>query len=174
MTAILYMLGGAAIGAGISILLYVLGFGVELINCACQIITCNCEGGDAIPGMWEVSTFKNIFLFCAICGAVIGLVYGIYKMKEVADEEAARKYEENSEIARKQREHRAGDLKKIAMSAERICNKNESNFKPLVSTIYESNDQMQDILNELTMVAEMQGKVKSISKKISEKGDVQK
>lgn len=174
MTAILYMLGGAAIGAGISILLYVLGFGVELINCACQIITCNCDGGDAIPGMWEGSTFKSVFLFCVICGAIIGLVYGIYKMKEVADEEAARKYEENSEIARRQREHRAGDVKKIAMSAERICNKNESNFKPIVSTTYESSNQMQGILNELVNVAEMQGKVKVISKKMSEKGDAQK
>lgn len=45
MTAILWMLGGAATGAGVALILYVLGFGVELVNCACQILTCNCDGG---------------------------------------------------------------------------------------------------------------------------------
>jgi hypothetical protein len=45
MTAILCMLAGAGIGAGVAVLLYVLGFGIELLNCACQILTCNCDGG---------------------------------------------------------------------------------------------------------------------------------
>lgn len=35
MTAILCMLAGAGIGAGVVLILYVLGFGVELLNCAC-------------------------------------------------------------------------------------------------------------------------------------------
>ena len=60
MTAILWMLGGAAAGAGVALILYVLGFGVELVNCACQILTCNCDGGDAIPGMWSGDSFLHV------------------------------------------------------------------------------------------------------------------
>lgn len=86
MTAILCMLAGAGIGAGVVLILYVLGFGVELLNCACQILTCNCDGGDAIPWMWSGDSFGHVLLFCTIAGAVIGLIYGIYKMKATADE----------------------------------------------------------------------------------------
>ena len=62
MTAILCMLAGAGIGAGVVLILYVLGFGVELLNCACQILTCNCDGGDAIPWMWSGDSFGHVLL----------------------------------------------------------------------------------------------------------------
>lgn len=70
MTAILCMLAGAGIGAGVVLILYVLGFGVELLNCACQILTCNCDGGDAIPWMWSGDSFGHVLLFCTIADAV--------------------------------------------------------------------------------------------------------
>ena len=111
MTAILCMLAGAVIGAGVALILYVLGFGVELLNCACQILTCNCDGGNAIPGMWSGDSFGHALLFCTIAGAAIGLIYGICKMKVAADEETARRNAENSEEARKQRVKWADDEK---------------------------------------------------------------
>ena len=173
MTAIICMLAGAGIGAGVALILYVLGFGVELLNCACQILTCNCDGGDAIPGMWSGDSFGHVLLFCTIAGAVIGLIYGIYKMKAAADEEAARRNAENSEEARKQRVKWADEVKQKALNVNNTCERNKSSDKPLVSTSYESSSQMRDIMNELTKAAELQGKVDSIADEMTKKGGVQ-
>lgn len=173
MTAILCMLAGAAIGAGVALILYVLGFGLELLNCACQIITCNCDGGDAIPGMWSGDSFLNVLLFCSIAGAVIGLVYGIIKMKQVADEETARKNAATSEEARKQRKKWASEIKQKALNVNNTCDKNKSADKPIVSTSYQAGAQMEDIMKELTKVAELQGKVDSIVEEIEKKGGAQ-
>lgn len=171
MTAILWMLGGAVIGAVVSLLLYVLGFGIEILNCACQIITCNCNfDDDAIPGMWEDGAFFNVLIFCAIAGAIIGLIYGLYKMKVAADEEAARKSAENSEAARQQRVKWAGEIKQKALTVSGTCDKNKSADKPLVSTTYQAGSQMKDIVHELTKVAELQGKVDSIADDLTKKG----
>lgn len=174
MTAILWMLGGAAAGAGVALALYLLGFGVELVNCACNILTCNCDGGDAIPGMWNGDSFFNVLLFCSIGGAVIGLIYGIYKMKSAADEETARRNAEYSEEARKQRVKWADEAKTKALNVNNICERNKSADKPLVSTTYQASSQMKEIMNELTKVAELQGKVDSIADELSKKGGVQR
>lgn len=173
MTAILWMLGGAATGAGVALILYVLGFGVELVNCACQILTCNCDGGDAIPGMWSGDSFLHVLLFCAIGGAVIGLIYGIYKMKAAADEETARRNAENSEEARKQRVKWADEVKQKALNVNNTCERNKSADKPLVSTTYQASSQMKEIINELIKAAELQGKVDSIADELSKKGGAQ-
>ena len=173
MTAILWMLGGAAAGAGVALILYVLGFGVELVNCACQILTCNCDGGDAIPGMWSGDSFLHVLLFCTIGGAVIGLIYGIYKMKAAADEETARRNAENSEEARKQRVKWADKAKQNALNVNNTCERNKSVDKPLVSTTYQASSQMKEIMNELTKAAELQGKVDSIADELSKKGGAQ-
>ena len=173
MTAILCMLAGAAIGAGVALVLYVLGFGLELLNCACQIITCNCDGGDAIPGMWSGDSFLHVLLFCSIAGAVIGLVYGIYKMKEAADAEVAQRNAETSEEARKQRKKWASEIKQKALNVNNTCNQNKSTDKPIVSTSYQAGTQMESIMNELAKAAELQGKVDSIVDEIEKKGGVQ-
>lgn len=170
MTAILWMFGGAAIGVAVSLMLYVLGFGVELLNCACQIITCNCDGGDAIPGMWEDGSFWNVSLFCAIAGAVIGLIYGICKMKTAADEEAARRNAENSEKARKQRVKWAGEVKQKALKISNICSRNASSDPFLVSVMYKTDVQMKCIIDEMTKVAEVEGKIDALAEKLSKKG----
>lgn len=170
MTAILWMLGGALIGAVVSLILYVLGFGIEILNCACQIITCNCSGDDAIPGMWEDGAFFNVLIFCAIAGAIIGLIYGLYKMKIASDEEAARKSAEDSEAARQQRVKWAEEIKQKALTVSGTCDKNKSADKPLVSTTYQASSKMKDILFELTKVAELQGKVDSIADDLTERG----
>lgn len=128
MTAILSMLAGAGIGAGVALIIYVLGFCIELINCACQIITCDCDGGDAIPAMWEGGSFVTILLFCTIAGAVIGLIYGIYKMKVASDEEARRKAAADSEEAKNQRMKWAGEVKQKALSVASTCDKNAKDY----------------------------------------------
>lgn len=170
MTAILAMLAGAIIGACVALVLYVIGFGVELINCACQIITCDCDGGDAIPGMWSSSSFVSVLLFCAIAGAIIGLVYGIYKMKVKADEEARRRVAVNSEEARKQRVNWASEIKEKSLNVANICAKNKRINKNLISTTYQASNQMTEIINELTRVTEKQGKVDSLAEELSKKG----
>jgi len=169
MTAILWMLGGAAAGAGVALILYALGFVVEILNCACNIISCNCDGGDAIPGMWNGDAFLHVLIFCTIGGAIIGLVYGLYKMKAAADEETARKNAEYSEKARKQRVKWADEVKQKALNVNNICEKNKVSDKPLVSTTYQASSEMEDIMNELTKVAELQGKVDSIADELAKK-----
>lgn len=173
MTAILCMLAGAGIGAGVALILYVLGFGVELLNVACQILTCNCDGGDAIPEMWSGGSFGHVLFFCAIAGAVVGLIYGFYKMKAAADEETARRNAENSEEARKQRVKWADEAKQNALNVNNTCERNKSADRPLVSTTYQSGSLMKEIINELTKAAELQGKVDSIADELSKKGGVQ-
>ena len=50
------------------------------------------------------------------------------------------------------------------------CSRNKTSDKPLVSTTYKANAQMTEIMNELTKVAEKQGKVDSLAEELSKKG----
>ena len=174
MTAILAMLAGAGIGAGVAIVLYILGFGIELINCACQIITCDCNGGDAIPAMWEGGSFMSVLLFCTIAGAVIGLIYGIYKMKVASDEEARRRAAADSEEAKKQRIKWAGEVKQKALSVANTCEKNAKDYKALISPNYKADSQMDTIMKELANAAELKGKVDAMAKNKKTKGGASK
>lgn len=174
MTAILAMLAGAGIGAGVALALYVLGFGVELINCACQIITCDCDGGDAIPAMWEGGSFWSVLLFCTIAGAVIGLIYGIYKMKVASDEEARRRAAADSEEAKNQRTKWAGEVKQKALSVANSCEKNAKDYKALISPNYKSDSQMETIMKELANAAELRGKVDAMANDAKTKGGASK
>lgn len=172
MTAILAMFAGAGIGACVAGALYLLGFGIELINCACQIITCDCEGGDAIPGMWNGDSFWSILLFCTIAGAVVGLVYGLYKMKMASDEESRRRAAAESEEAKNQRIKWAGEVKQKALSVANSCEKNAKEYKQLVSPQYKSDSQMDEIIKELANVADLKGKVDSMANDVRSKGGV--
>ena len=174
MTAILSMLAGAGIGAGVALALYVLGFGVELLNCACQIITCDCDGGDAIPAMWEGGSFWSVLLFCTIAGAVIGLIYGIYKMKVASDEAARLRDAANSEEAKKQRMKWAGEVKQKALSVANTCDKNAKAYKPLITPEYKANAQMDSIINELANASELKGKVDAMANDTKTKGGASK
>lgn len=174
MTAVLWMLGGAVAGAVLSLVLYLLGGIVELFNCACHIVSCNCEGGDAIPWLWNGESFLTVLLFCSIGGAIIGLVYGICKMKSASNAKKARIAAENSEEAKKQRVKWAKEAKQRAVNVYNTCERNESSDKPLVSTTYQSNQQMRNILIELTKAVELQGKVDSITDELSKKDGAQR
>ncbi len=173
MTAILWMLGGAAAGAGGAVALYVLGFGVELLNCTCQILSCNLDGGDAIPGMWNGESFGNVLIFCIIGGAIVGLFYGLYKMKAEADEEELKKRTRDSEEAKRQRLRWADEIKQKALNVNETCEQNRLADKPLVSTTYQASAQMKNIIDELTKAAELQGKIDGIADNLIKKGDAE-
>ena len=103
-------------------------------------------------------------------GAVVGFFYGIYKAKEESDAETAKRNAANSEEARKQRVKWAGEVKQKALNVNNTCSGNKTADKPLVSTTYKANTQMTEIMNELTRVAEKQGKVDSLAEELSKKG----
>lgn len=171
MTAILCMLAGAGIGAGVALALYVLGGCVEILNCACQIATCNCEGDSAMPGIWNGDTFLHVLLFCVIGGAIIGLIVGLCKMKAAADEETAKRNFANSEEAKRQREKWAGQVKQRALQVTNSCDQNKSIDKTIVSTNYKSSSLMKEIMKEFSNISEIQGKVNSIAKELTKKGE---
>ena len=161
-TILLGILKGAGIGVCATVILYVLGLGTELLGCACQILTCNCNGGDVIPVMWSGESFLHVLVFCTLCGAAIGLFYGIYKAKVTIDEANALQNAEYSDEARKQREIWVTEIKQKASEINNICERNKTFDKPVVTTIYQAAPQMKKILNDLTVVAELQGKVDSV------------
>ena len=162
---------GALAGGVLAVLLYALGFGVEILNCACAIITCDCNREEALPGLWHGNSFVNIFLFCLIGGAIIGLVYGIYKRKMELDAEAARKAAENSEEARRQRELWAEEIRNEANAIYKTCKTNQDADKPLRSTTHKSSELMKEIVEELTRASELQGRVDAIANEVSLRGD---
>ena len=106
-----YLFCGLFIGAIIAVALYVLGFVIELGNCACGILTCDCDRGDALPFMWSWNSFWTCLAWTTIGGTVIGGIYGAsvgIQEKNVRD---AAMNAEALEKAKKQREHNAATLK---------------------------------------------------------------
>lgn len=157
---------GAVYGAVGAIVLFLIGLCVEVLNVGCAILTCDCDK----PTVFDWSGMWGLLLICVIGGAVIGCVYGIYKEKQVRDAEATRLRNENSEEARKQRVKWANEIKQKALSLEKNCTSNRRSTKPIVSTTYTRDNLMNDILSELSLIAEVQGKVESIAENISKKG----
>lgn len=170
MTAILWLLGGAAIGAGVGLAIYILGFCVELINCACHIISCNCDFGNAIPSMWESESFLMVLIFCSICGAIIGFIYGLFKMKSINDAKIAKQNAEISEAARIQRVQWAAEIKQKSLTVSDTCESNHKSFSPLVSTTYTASAEMEKIMKEFAKVAELKGKVDVVANDFKKKG----
>lgn len=154
LSILLTALTGAAIGGGVG---FVLALGAEFLSC----ISCgDCGMKDGTP----------LLLYCAIIGAVIGLIIGLVAMKADADKKAAEEKERLSEEARKLRVNQAAEVKQLASKLCNTCRENRSANRPLVSTTYKADMQMTEIINELTMAAEKQGKVDSLAEELSEKG----
>lgn len=106
-----YLFCGLFIGAIIAVALYVLGFVIELGNCACRILTCDCDRGDALPFMWSWNSFLTCCAWTTIGSAVIGGIYGAsVGLQEKRARDAALSAEA-LEKAKKQREHNAATLK---------------------------------------------------------------
>lgn len=159
-------LAGAVYGAMVAVCLYVVGFVLEIFNLGCAILTCDCDK----PMMFDWSGMWNLLFIFAIAGAVIGFFYRIYKIKADADADAARLAAENSEEARKQRIKWASDIKQKALDLNNTCFQNKKIDIPIVSTTYKASVQMTEIMNELTKVAEKQGKIDFLVNELSTKG----
>lgn len=103
---------GLAIGVGIGLALYVLGFIIELFNCACHIVTCNCEGNDALPFMWNGIAFRNCMIFCTAGGGIVGGFYGMILGIQERSARLAAERAERDRNALEQRQKYAQELKK--------------------------------------------------------------
>lgn len=156
---------GAAIGAVAGIVVYLLGEIFDFLSCLCS-----CGSNSSMMGD---GAFGKIMLVCTIGGAVIGLIYGIVREKEEADERAAKKRAADSEEAKKQRAKWADDVRKLALNTSNTCENNKTYNKPLVSTPYLASSKMKEITKELTNIAELQGKVASIVNEIEKKAGAQ-
>lgn len=157
---------GAVIGAIGAACLFIIGGVIEVANFGCAVLTCDCDK----PTVFDWSGMWGLLIICTIGGAVIGLFYGIYKYKQESEAEAARRNAENSEEARKQRVRWANEIKQQALHLDRNCTKNRKSAKAVVSTTYKASSQMRDIMSELSKMAELQGKIDSISEELSKKG----
>lgn len=161
---------GALCGLGASILLILLGLACDFVSCACSIVTCDFDSSASMMSA-VLDNFGGICKFCMICGAIVGLVYGLYKMKEEADQNNMILNAEQEAAARKQRQTWASEMKQKVLNVSNTCTQNKASDKPLVSATYKAGAQMSDIMNELTKVAEKQGKVDSLAEELSKKGD---
>ena len=115
-----------------------------------------------------------MLLFCTIAGSVIGLIYGMYKMKVASDEEARRRAAADSEEATNQRTKRSGEVKQKALSVANSFEKNAKDYKALISPNYESDSQMETIMKELANAAELKGKVDAMANDAKTKGGASK
>jgi len=154
---------GAAYGIGASICLILLGLACDFVSCAWSIITCDCRGSSTDAAGSILRNFGGIFLVCLIGGAVIGLVYGLYKMKEESDEENARIRAEQSEEARKQRKHWASVIKQDALKIDNSCKAIADILRdPIVVRNYKADVMVEKISSELVNVAEIEGKITAL------------
>lgn len=112
-----------------------------------------------LSGMW------GIMIICSICGAVIGY----FKARQERKKEEAIRVAANSKEAHKQRLKWANEIKQKSLNLQKKCTRNRESVEHVVSTIYKSSDQMSNIMRELSKVAELQGKIDSISQELSKK-----
>lgn len=115
-------------------------------------------------------TVRNCILYSTLIGALIGGAYGVTKTLE--DRTAAQKAAEleQNELDKKQRIKWADDVKQNALNVDRICARNRMSDRFLVSTKYEADEQMAEIISELTKVGEKLEKINILAEEIIEKG----
>ena len=97
-------------------------------------------------------------------------IWMIVEMKTFISKKNAIKNVENSESAQIQRQKWFVDLKQEALRIRNICSRNNFSYKPIVSVSYQMSLKMEEIMNELTKIAELQGEMDSIVNELSEKG----
>ena len=160
---IMYTLKGAVIGAGGAACLYIAGI---ILNVGCAILTCNCSATSGFDwsGMW------SLIFMGAIGGAVIGLIYGIYKTTEESNAEKKKREAENSGKAQEQRIQWANEIKKKALNVSETCELNSRNDLALVSEVYKADAQMELILSELANATEIKGKIDAIVEDVQKGG----
>lgn len=100
----------------------------------------------------------------------IGGVIYVLKQAKIANDKDVLAQAENSEEARKQRAAWASGIKATALNVNSTCFRNKTANKPLVSSTYKTSAQFTEIMNELTKVAEKQGRIDSIAEELAKNG----
>lgn len=115
---------------------------------------------------------RNCMLYSTLISTGIGAIYGLFLTLQ--DKNAAQKAAEleRSASAKKQRATWASEVKQNALNVNNTCSRNKTSDKPLVSTTYKANTQMAEIINELTNIAEKQGKIDALAEELSKKGGI--
>lgn len=147
-TAMIWMLVGAAAGGVSGIFVHGL---LGCLNCFCSF-----DELFNTVGNWSV---LNTMMLCAICGAVVGFIYG----KCLADEEIEKQKQKELENARRKKqeesENRAKQIKWYATVVIDNCKDKKKGIKPLISTTYNTETTMNRIIDVLTEMAEVQGNI---------------
>lgn len=107
--------------------------------------------------------FDSIAIIFCIVALVLGMIQIIRSKAE----------SEKKENLKKEKDWRiqwAKELKQEAKNVADICTRNKQTNKMPVAITYEADLQMSKIINELTMMAELKGKVDAMADSISEEG----
>lgn len=157
---------GAAVGAGLCVLLFIYGLFAEAWNCLCD-----CFGGcDSLPEVNSDATFLFAFFISLGIGFLIGLFLALSDRASRIEAENRKRAAANSAEAKQQRIKWASEVKQKALSISNTCNKNYKDYKELISPKYKADSQMNIIINELANIAELKGKVDSMAIDTKTKG----
>lgn len=156
---------GPIVGFGFTILVYILGGGVEILNCGLSLIRCNFGFDKALPTLWSMKTLKNIIKYAMFGGCIFGGIYG-YSLdnKEKEQKEKEQKEQEEKEQRRQYANELKTDLQFKLESAYAIQNKiNQyeisSNFVSdtkifdgwaILNEIENNNEELKKIIKEIT------------------------
>lgn len=134
------------------------------LGCGNATYSGGCQGFTNDPAV------RNCMLYSTLISTGLGAIYGFFLTLQ--DKNAAQRAAEleESASAKKQRVIWASEVKQKALNVNNTCSRNKTFDKPLVSTTYKANAQMTEIMNELTKVAEKQGKVDALAEELSKKG----
>lgn len=174
MEIIMGILAGAGIGGVAAIALYLLGFVVEIFNLACMIVSCDCDRGDALPFMWDFTVFLKVMLFCAVSGAIIGLIYGACRYKERLEKDEFYASREHAESVRRQEIRWAEEYRKKAQVANTVCENNLNLYKFPVKADYLAEKKMTAIIDVLAEASELQGRMNTVADEVLEMGGEKK
>ena len=177
MKIVKYTAYGALIGLCIGLVLSFFVGCVAACSCSEEWIDAffGCGNATCASGCQEFTSdpiVRNCILYSTLICAAIGGAYGAFQtvQEKIASQIAAEL--EQSASAKRQRVSWASEIKLKALNVNNTCSRNKTSDKPLVSTTYKANAQMTEIMNELTKVAEKQGKVDSLAEELSKKGGV--
>lgn len=105
-----------------------MGVVVEILGCACNILSCKWNAGNTLPFLWRGNMFVTILLVCTIGGALIGGLVGAI----MAEEERRRlKAERDADMSEKAIRHRRNNAELMKKKTPGIL-ENTNHFNGLV------------------------------------------
>ena len=116
-------------------------------------------------GSVSIMSFMQILVMCVVVGVIFVIAIRIEHGKNEKKTEV--NFDIKLEIQEKQW---ANDVKKIAFESVRTCKYNYHSISSLISTNYQANTQMNEIINILTQMAEQQGEVDALALELHEQG----